>query len=160
MKVPYRAEWSGEFQEMEEAEERLAKVFAISLVLIVILLYMAFRSILDAAVVFANVLAFSVAEVELSAVADVDPKAAEEAASRYGAKYCYTDYHDLLRHDAEAGELVPCAPFGHHEAELLPRLKPGEGATGRVFLTGQPVVVQDYDTWEGRVTSIPLAFGI
>jgi cobalt-zinc-cadmium resistance protein CzcA len=57
--VPYRAEWSGEFQEMEEAEERLVKVFAVSLVLIVVLLYTAFRSILDALVVLANVLAVS-----------------------------------------------------------------------------------------------------
>jgi len=63
LQLPYRAEWSGEFQEMEEAEERLAKVFAVSLVLIVILLYMAFRSILDAAVVLANVLAMAVGGV-------------------------------------------------------------------------------------------------
>jgi cobalt-zinc-cadmium resistance protein CzcA len=63
LQLPYRAEWSGEFQEMEEAEQRLVKVFAVSLVLIVILLYMAFRSILDAAVVFANVLAMAVGGV-------------------------------------------------------------------------------------------------
>jgi cobalt-zinc-cadmium resistance protein CzcA len=63
LQLPYRAEWSGEFQEMEEAEQRLAKVFAVSLVLIVILLYMAFCSVLDAAVVFANVLAMAVGGV-------------------------------------------------------------------------------------------------
>jgi cobalt-zinc-cadmium resistance protein CzcA len=63
LQLPYRAEWSGEFQEMEEAERRLAKVFGLSLVLIVILLYMAFRSVLDAAVVFANVLAMGVGGV-------------------------------------------------------------------------------------------------
>jgi cobalt-zinc-cadmium resistance protein CzcA len=63
LQLPYRAEWSGEFQEMEEAEQRLAKVFGVSLVLIVLLLYMAFRSVLDAAVVFANVLAMGVGGV-------------------------------------------------------------------------------------------------
>ncbi len=63
LQLPYRAEWSGEFQEMEEAESRLAKVFGLSLVLILILLYMAFRSVLDAAVVFANVLAMGVGGV-------------------------------------------------------------------------------------------------
>jgi cobalt-zinc-cadmium resistance protein CzcA len=52
---PYRAEWSGEFQEMEEAEGRLASVFLVSLVLIAVLLYMAFGSVLDAAVVLGNV---------------------------------------------------------------------------------------------------------
>ena len=45
---------------MEEAEARLARMFGISLVLISLLLYLAFRSFLDAAVVFANVLAMVV----------------------------------------------------------------------------------------------------
>src|SRR5262249_44707982 len=39
---PYRTEWSGEFQEMEEAEHRLLLVFSLSMVLIVIMLYLAF----------------------------------------------------------------------------------------------------------------------
>lgn len=63
IKPPYRTEWSGEFQEMEEAEHRLAKVFAVSMVLIAILLYMAFGSALDAGVVFANVLAMGIGGV-------------------------------------------------------------------------------------------------
>jgi cobalt-zinc-cadmium resistance protein CzcA len=61
--LPYRDEWSGEFQEMEEAEGRLAKVFGLSLALIVVLLYMAFRSLLDAAVVLANVVAMAMGGV-------------------------------------------------------------------------------------------------
>jgi heavy metal efflux system protein len=56
---PYRVEWGGEFQEMEEAEERLLTVVSISLVIIFFLLYMALRSFLDALVVYANVLAMS-----------------------------------------------------------------------------------------------------
>jgi cobalt-zinc-cadmium resistance protein CzcA len=63
LQMPYRAEWSGEFQEMEEAEHRLVKVFGLSLVLICVLLYMAFHSVLDGAVVFANVLAMGVGGV-------------------------------------------------------------------------------------------------
>jgi cobalt-zinc-cadmium resistance protein CzcA len=61
--LPYREEWSGEFQEMEEAEARLAKVFGLSLALIVVLLYLAFRSLLDAAVVLANVVAMAMGGV-------------------------------------------------------------------------------------------------
>lgn len=56
----YQTEWSGEFQEMEEAEHRLLIVVSFSLVLILILLYLAFRSLLDALVVFSNVVAASV----------------------------------------------------------------------------------------------------
>ncbi|HEX4592053.1 MAG TPA: efflux RND transporter permease subunit, partial [Gemmataceae bacterium] len=63
LQLPYRAEWSGEFQEMEEAEHRLVQVFGVSMVLICVLLYMAFHSVLDAAVVFANVVAMGVGGV-------------------------------------------------------------------------------------------------
>ncbi len=63
LKVPYQAEWSGEFKQMEEAERRMARMFAVSVALIGVLLYMAFRSVLDALVVFANVLAMGVGGV-------------------------------------------------------------------------------------------------
>ncbi len=61
--APYRAEWSGEFQEMEEAESRLILVVAVALALIIVLLYLAFNSLLDAAVVLSNVVAMSLGGV-------------------------------------------------------------------------------------------------
>ncbi len=57
--TPYRAEWSGEFQEMEEAEAKLMIIVPASLGLIFMLLYMAFNSILDSLLVLFNVLALS-----------------------------------------------------------------------------------------------------
>ena len=54
-KAPYSAEWSGEFQEMQEAVERLVLAAGLALVLIIILLYIALRSLLDAFVVLSNV---------------------------------------------------------------------------------------------------------
>ena len=60
IKAPYRTEWSGEFQEMEEAEGRLLIIVPVSLGLIFILLYMAFNSLIDACLVLVNVLAMSV----------------------------------------------------------------------------------------------------
>jgi cobalt-zinc-cadmium resistance protein CzcA len=57
---PYRAVWSGEFEEMEEAEARLLYIVPLSLGLIFLLLYMAFRSFIDSLVVFSNVLALAV----------------------------------------------------------------------------------------------------
>jgi cobalt-zinc-cadmium resistance protein CzcA len=59
----YRAEWGGEFQQMEQGEQRLLIVVGISLVLILLLLYVMFRSVLDVAVVFANVLTMSMGGV-------------------------------------------------------------------------------------------------
>lgn len=60
---PYRAEWSGEFQEMQEAEHRLLYIIPISLAMIYILLYLAFQSTIDALLVFSNVLALSLGGV-------------------------------------------------------------------------------------------------
>ena len=60
---PYRAEWSGEFQEMEEAEHRLMYVIPLSLALIFILLYLAFRSLHDVFAILSNVLALSMGGV-------------------------------------------------------------------------------------------------
>ena len=54
-KIPYRAVWSGEFEQMEEANGRLMWIIPLSLALIFILLYSAFRSFLDTIVIFSNV---------------------------------------------------------------------------------------------------------
>ncbi len=53
--IPYRAVWSGEFEQMEEANGRLLWIIPLSLALIFILLYAAFRSFLDTIVIFSNV---------------------------------------------------------------------------------------------------------
>jgi cobalt-zinc-cadmium resistance protein CzcA len=53
--IPYRAAWSGEFEQMEEANGRLLWIIPLSLGLIFILLYSAFRSFLDTIVIFSNV---------------------------------------------------------------------------------------------------------
>ncbi len=58
--APYHATWAGEFNEMQEAEQRLLFIIPLSLGMIVILLYMAFRSLLDTLVVLSNVLALSI----------------------------------------------------------------------------------------------------
>jgi heavy metal efflux system protein len=56
----YRAAFGGEFEQMEDAEGRLLVVIPLSLMLIVMLLYFAFRSWLDVAVIFSNVLAMGI----------------------------------------------------------------------------------------------------
>jgi Cu/Ag efflux pump CusA len=56
---PYRAVWSGEFEQMQDAEARLVIIIPASLLLIFLLLYFAFHSVLDACLVLVNVLALS-----------------------------------------------------------------------------------------------------
>jgi cobalt-zinc-cadmium resistance protein CzcA len=61
--APYHAVWSGEFEEMEAAEHRLLLVVPLSLAMIFILLYIAFRNFLDAIMVSTNVVALSLGGV-------------------------------------------------------------------------------------------------
>jgi heavy metal efflux system protein len=61
--APYRAVWSGEFEEMQEAEHRLMVIVPLSLGMIFVLLYAAFHNVLDAIMVFSNVLALSLGGV-------------------------------------------------------------------------------------------------
>jgi cobalt-zinc-cadmium resistance protein CzcA len=60
---PYRTEWSGEFQEMLEAEHRLMYIIPLSLAAIFVLLYLAFHDLVDALLVFSNVIDLSVGGV-------------------------------------------------------------------------------------------------
>ncbi|HUE17994.1 MAG TPA: efflux RND transporter permease subunit [Planctomycetaceae bacterium] len=53
--APYYAVWSGEFEQMQDAEHRLMFIVPISLALIVILHYACFNSFMDAIVVLSNV---------------------------------------------------------------------------------------------------------
>jgi cobalt-zinc-cadmium resistance protein CzcA len=59
----YRTEWSGEFQEMQEANRRLLVIVPISLGLVFALLYLAFHDLVDALLVFSNVIALSLGGV-------------------------------------------------------------------------------------------------
>jgi heavy metal efflux system protein len=58
--APYRVQFGGEFEQMEDAEGRLMFYIPASLTLIFLLLYIAFRSLLDALAVLSNVLAIAV----------------------------------------------------------------------------------------------------
>jgi cobalt-zinc-cadmium resistance protein CzcA len=55
----YTLEWGGEYQQMQEANDRLVLIIPISLLLILIVLYMAFHSVRDALLVLTNVIALS-----------------------------------------------------------------------------------------------------
>ena len=55
--APVRLEWTGEFAEMEQAEQRLMFVIPLAAGLVVVLLYLAFRSLIDIFIVLSNVVA-------------------------------------------------------------------------------------------------------
>jgi cobalt-zinc-cadmium resistance protein CzcA len=53
--APCRLEWTGEFQEMEQAERRLLIVIPLATGMVMVLLYLAFRSLTDVFLVLSNV---------------------------------------------------------------------------------------------------------
>ncbi len=57
--APYSTKWSGEFQQMQEAERRMLVTVLVSLAMILVVLYLSFFSMLDALVVYMNVVAMS-----------------------------------------------------------------------------------------------------
>jgi heavy metal efflux system protein len=58
--APYRVAFGGEFEQMQDAEGRLMIIIPASLALIFILLYLAFRSLLDALAILSNVFAIAI----------------------------------------------------------------------------------------------------
>ena len=52
--------------------------------------------------------------------------------------------------DAERNELVYLASYGIERDYTGWRLALGEGLSGRVAASGQPIIVDNYQTWEGR----------
>jgi PAS domain S-box-containing protein len=56
----------------------------------------------------------------------------------------------LVEPDGETLRLA--AAHGFEQRWVGTRLRRGEGMAGRVLETGQPLIVEDYDHWEGRAT--------
>ena len=63
--------------------------------------------------VYAHTLGFNVAEVDLVAIADADPKTSEEVAARFGMECHYTDYHELLKRE-DISAVVIATPTSTH----------------------------------------------
>jgi cobalt-zinc-cadmium resistance protein CzcA len=63
IKPPYYADFGGEFEQMADAERRLLFIIPVSLLLVFVLLYIAFRSLLDAVVILSNVFDLAVGGV-------------------------------------------------------------------------------------------------
>jgi signal transduction histidine kinase len=58
-------------------------------------------------------------------------------------------YLDLV--DPRTGQLMPRVGVGALRESLKFSVQPGEGVAGTVWQTGRPVVIDDYDTWPGRI---------
>ncbi|HLD94363.1 MAG TPA: SpoIIE family protein phosphatase [Anaerolineales bacterium] len=60
--------------------------------------------------------------------------------------------------DEERQVLIPGSPGHLPRALQRVSMKPGEGMSGTVFATRKPLIVPDYDKWEGRASSTPKGY--
>jgi PAS domain S-box-containing protein len=58
-------------------------------------------------------------------------------------------YLDLV--DETSNQLIPQIGVGALQESLAHTVQPGEGVAGVVWQTGQPLVINDYDAWCGRI---------
>lgn len=72
---------------------------------------------------------------------------------RWAVELMRADGGLILLWDPEQEVLVQAISHGFLEAYHGVTLRPGEGLGGRVLLSGQPTIIDDYGAWEGRSTS-------
>lgn len=75
--------------------------------------------------VYANTLAFSVAEVDLVAIADPDATAVNDVAARYKIPHTYSDYRALLQSD-DVEAVVVASPTGTHAEVIIAAAQAGK----------------------------------
>jgi signal transduction histidine kinase/ActR/RegA family two-component response regulator len=85
-------------------------------------------------------------------VADLLKELLERAGDLLGAGHGY-----IYAGRPGADEIERRVGIGVFEADVGRTMAPGEGLAGRVWETGEPIVIDDYDSWDGRAATI--AFG-
>ncbi len=83
-------------------------------------------------------------------VADLLKELLERAGELLGSGHGYI----YVRRPGEQ-EIVRRVAIGVFEEDMGRRMALGEGLAGRVWATGTPLVIEDYDAWEGRAETIP-----
>lgn len=90
-------------------------------------------------------------ETTLDLIRRLEPSSLLGAILSRAAALLGTEHGYLYVVDEEAGELVVRAGIGMFAEYLGYRLPRGDGLAGRVWDTGEPLAVEDYRTWNGRM---------
>ena len=83
-------------------------------------------------------------------IADLLQELLERAGELLGSEHGYIYVQEPGEHDIERQVAI-----GVFEQDLGRRMARGEGGAGRVWATGEPLVIDDYDAWPGRAATIP-----
>jgi signal transduction histidine kinase len=69
----------------------------------------------------------------------------------WAVELLHADAGEIFLWDKDKGLLIQSIGYGSMESYIGLALKPGEGIVGRVFESGQPMIVDDYLSWPGRL---------
>jgi GAF domain-containing protein len=106
-------------------------------------------------------------ETSLDVIAQLDTPKLLEALLRRGAQLLEAQAGSLFLYDAEEKSIRNIARYNTERDRTGVTVRLGEGAIGQVVLTGKPLIINDYENWEGktavfsgdsqrRVISVPL----
>jgi serine phosphatase RsbU (regulator of sigma subunit)/putative methionine-R-sulfoxide reductase with GAF domain len=94
-------------------------------------------------------------EVSLSVTRDLELSQTLEAILEQVTTLLGARSANVRMYEGAKDKLVPLIPF-RQSAEISDiELAPGEGVSGQAFVTGEPVLVNDYDNWAGRSNQYP-----
>ncbi len=113
---------------------------------------------------------FALHETSLHIISRLDVDSVLEAIVVRAANLLDAQTAEVYLHRPAMGDLKSAASTGLPQELVEGVLKPGEGVAGRVLQTGTPLIVDDYDSWEGnvarykglgfsRVVGVPIKYG-
>jgi len=92
----------------------------------------------------------SLHDTALGVLTELDLSQLLKTVLKNASKLIGTDDGYIFLHSSKKDELVIKHGIGRFEKQIGYRLKPGEGLSGKVWVSGEPIVVDEYDSWEGR----------
>lgn len=93
-------------------------------------------------------------DTSLEMAAQLDVTQLLERIIERSKKIVHGQYGQFYRYNQAEDILVAAFP-GLFPSNLTGRMQLGEGLSGKVFLSRKPLVIDDYDNWEGRATGTP-----
>lgn len=97
----------------------------------------------------------SLYETSLEITQELDPDQVLARIIKRAESLVQGRYAQFYLFDQSDKALIPGMPGNLPRSVQKVTMKPGEGLSGRVFRTRKPLIIADYDAWEGRAPGTP-----
>ncbi len=90
-------------------------------------------------------------ETTFELISQLDLKLLLENLTKRTGQFMQTPWCFLNLLDPETGQMLPRVGKGATEDSMSFPVQPGEGVAGIIWQSGKPLIINDYDHWEGRI---------